>query len=265
MRHPIRLIFLACFCIFAVSQTANSDDALLAKTRALYDAPFSHGLVSFDCAVQFDWKKHFVDLFGAVPPAAIPTIERLQTIQHRVFVDRSSAVVSAIPKMPDFTGAAHGAELKQGLQAMISGGLNGWLPFSTNVILPTGRTKFNFQKIDTGYKLVMDGSDVAATLLLGNDLRLTSAVSQLPQPMRFSTEFTSGPAGFLLETIKTQSTTDTASIGEATFTFTYQGVRGFHLPSAVAIVPTSKESWHYTLNDCKVVSGVVIEVSPPNP
>ena len=157
-------------------------------------------------------KKHFVDLFGTVPPAAAPTIERLQTIQHRVFVDRSGATVSEIPKA-SLPGIAHGAELERGLQAMVSGGLNGWLPFSTNVILPTGRTKFNFEKIDTGYKLIMDGPGVAATLLLGNDLRLTSAVSQLPQPMRFSTEFTDGPNGFLLDSIKTGSTTDTTSIG----------------------------------------------------
>lgn len=258
-------IILFCLCVPSVSQTTISDEALLTKTRALYDAPFSRGLVSFDCAVQFDWKKHFVDLFGTVPPAAAPTIERLQTIQHRVFVDRSGATVSEIPKASDLSGIAHGAELERGLQAMVSGGLNGWLPFSTNVILPTGRTKFNFEKIDTGYKLIMDGPGVAATLLLGNDLRLTSAVSQLPQPMRFSTEFTDGPNGFLLDSIKTGSTTDTTSIGEAAFTFTYQGVRGFQLPSAVAIVPTSKESWHYALTDSKVMTGIPLEVGPPSP
>jgi len=265
MRRLAFAVVLFCLSAPAFSQTTTSDEALLTKTRALYDAPFTRGLVSFDCAVLFDWKKHFVDLFGTVPPAAVPTIERLQTVQHRIFVDRSGAVVSAIPKVPNLTDVAHGAELEYGLQTMVSGGLNGWLPFSTNVILPTGRTKFNFQRIDAGYKLVMSGPGVAAaTLLLAGDMRLTSAVSQLPQPMRFSTEFISGPNGFLLGSIKTGSTTDTA-IGEATFTFTYQAVRGFQLPSSVAITPISKESWHYALTDCKVVSGVTIEVAPPNP
>jgi hypothetical protein len=258
-------IVLLSLCSAAISQTAASDEALLIKTRALYDAPFSRGLVSFDCAVGFDWKEHFTDLFGTVPPAAVPAIERLQAIQHRAFVDLSGATVSAIPKAPDLSGVAHGPELEQALQAMVSGGLNGWLPFSTNVILPTGKTKFNFEKIDSGYKLVINGPDVAATLLLGDGMRLTSAVSQLPQPMRFSSEFTEGPNGFLLEKIKTGSTTDTASIGEATFTFTYQSVQGLQLPSSVAIVPVSKETWHYALTDCKVRKGVMLEVSPPDP
>lgn len=124
----------------------SSDEALLANTRALYDAPFQRGLVSFDCAVQFDWKKHFVDLFGTFPPAAIPTAERLQTIQHRIFVDHSGAVVSAIPKAPDLSGVSHAAELEQVYNAMVTQGLNAWLPFSTNVILPVGPTKYNFQK-----------------------------------------------------------------------------------------------------------------------
>jgi hypothetical protein len=265
MRRLILVIALSCLSAPAVSQTATSNETLLAKTRALYDAPFARGLVSFDCAVEFDWKKHFVDLFATIPPAAIPAIERLQAVQHRVFVDRSGAIVSVIPKMPDLTGTEHAEELEQALQMMVSGSLNGWLPFSLNIILPTGQTKFNFQTIDAGYKVVMNGPGVASTLLLGNDMRLTSAVSQLPQPMSFSTNFASGPNGFLLSSIKTGSTTDTTSVGEASFTFTYQEVRGFQLPSSVAIVPTSKESWHYTLTDCKVQAGVVVEVAAPTP
>jgi hypothetical protein len=122
-----------------------------------------------------------------------------------------------------------------------------------------------FKKIDTGYKLVMNGPGVAATLLLRDDMRLTSAVSQLPQPMRFSTDFTDGPDGFLLDSIKTGSTTDATSAGEARFTFTYQTVQGFQLPSLVAVDPTTKETWHYALTDCKVMKGVVLEVRPPDP
>lgn len=121
-------IVLLWVCSTAISQTTSSDEALLAKTRALYDAPFSRGLISFDCAVQFDWKKHFIDLFGTVPPAAVPTVERLAAVQHRVFIDRSGATVSAIPKAPDLTGVVHGTELEQGLQTMVSGGLNGGCP-----------------------------------------------------------------------------------------------------------------------------------------
>jgi hypothetical protein len=252
-------------CSAAISQTASSDEALLAKTRALYDAPFSRGLVSFDCAVEFDWKKHFTDLFGTVPPAAVLTVERLQTIQHRAFINRSGAVVSAIPKSPDLAGAAHAAQLEQAFVGMASSGLNAWLPFSTNVILPKEPTKFTFEKLGTGYRLVMNGDGVLATLLLNKDLRLTSAVSQLPQPIRFDTEFVPGSDGFLLQSVKTGSTTDAASAGEATFAFTYQTANGFQIPSLVAVTRATGESWHYALTDCKVMKGVVLEVRPPDP
>lgn len=158
------------------------DEVLLTKTRALYDAPFTRDLVSFDCAVQFDWKKHFVDVLGVIPPAAIPAAERLQALQHRVLVDRSGAVVSVIPKAPDFGGIGHAADLERSFNAIVSSGLNAWLPFNTNVILPVAPTKFSFQNVDTGYKVVMNGPGIAATLLRTEDLRLTSGESPLPHP-----------------------------------------------------------------------------------
>jgi|GEM_PF-1573040 len=265
MRYFIGLVamFMCLFSVEAVSQTPASDDALLAKTRDLYDAPFTRDLISFDCAVQFDWKQHFVDLLGSVPPAATPTVERLQTIQHRVFVDRSGAVVSAIPNAPDLSGVAHGAELEGAFNAMIAGGLNAWMPFSTNVILPVSPTKFNFEKIQSGYRLILNGSGVAATLLLGLDMRLTSGVSQLPQPMRFTTEFSQGSDGFLLSSVKTGDTTDAAATKDATFTYTYQPVRGFQLPATVTIKPAVPETWHYSLTDCKAMTGVTIKVALP--
>jgi hypothetical protein len=263
MRRLILAILLSSFCAPAVSQSVTSDEALLIKTRALYDAPFTRDLVSFDCMVQFDWKKHFIDLLGTVPPAAVPTVERLQAVQHRIFVDRSGAVVSAIPKAPDLAGAAHATELEQIFNAMTSSGLNAWLPFSTNVILPVGPTKSVFEKVDAGYKLLMNGPGVTATLLLKEDLRITSVVSELPQPMRASTEFTTGPNGFLLSSVRTGPTTDPAMNNEATFAFTYQTVGGFQLPSMVTVTPATTEAWHYALTDCKAMRGVVIEVGPP--
>lgn len=245
------------------SQTSSLDEALLAKTRALYDAPFTRDLVSFDCAVQFDWKKHFVDVLGTLPQAAAPTSERLQKIQHRVFVDRSGAVVSSIPKAPDLTGVPHAAELEQVFNAMVSSGLNAWLPFSTNVILPVAPTKFSFQQSDLGYKLVMNGPGVSAILLLAQDLRVTSLVSQSPQPMRATTEFKSGPDGFLLGSVQTGTTTDPSASGDAKFAYTYQTVQGFQLPSLVTVSPSTTEAWHYDLTDCTVMRGVNIQVGLP--
>jgi len=264
MHHLLFAVVLCSFCGPAFSQTTPADEALLTKTRALYDAPFSRNLVSFDCAVQFDWRKHFVEFVGTVPPAAEHTVERLQTIQHRVFVDRSGSVVSAKPKPSDLTGVEHAVELEQTFKAMIPAGLSMWLPFSINEILPIGSTKFNFQKIDPGYKIVMNGPGVAASLLLSNDLRLTSIVSQMPQAMRATTEFASGPDGFLLTSITTAPTTDSAQAGVAAFTYTYQTIQGFQLPSLITITQPTRELWQYTLTDCKVMTGVTIDVRSPH-
>jgi hypothetical protein len=263
MRQLIVLVAVVGLCFPASAQMQASDEALLAKTRASYDEPFMQGLVSFDCAVKFDWKAHFLELLNTIPPTAVPTIERLQTIQHRVFVDRSGATVSSIPKTPELDGVVKAAELEQLFYGMVPGGLNAWMPFSTNVILPVGSTKYNFEKIDSGYKLVMNGAGIAGTLLLAGDLRITSGVSQLPQPMRFTTEFINGPRGFLLKSVKTGDTSDVSAGGVADFSYTYQDVQGFQIPSAVRVKPSTSEAWNYELTDCKVTKGIVIKVGLP--
>jgi hypothetical protein len=254
-------IVMLCFCLPAISQS-TSNETLMSRTRALYDAPFTRDLVSFDCAVQFDWKEHFVEILGKIPPAAEPTAERLQTIQHRVFVDRSGAVVSAIPKAPDLTGVNKAAELEQIFNLMISNGLNAWLPSSMNVILPVEPTTFGFEKIQTGYKLAMSGPGVDGTLLLATDMRITSGVMQQPQPMRFTTAFMNGPSGFLLTSITTGNTTD-ATTGEAKFEYTYQTVEGFEIPSTVTVTPSTTEAWRYALTGCKAMKGIVVKVGLP--
>ena len=262
MRLRMLPIVLCSLYPLAMAQTTAADDALLAKTRALYDAPFTRDLVSFDCAVQFDWKQHFVAFAGAVPPEMLPAVERLQKLQHRVLVDRSGASVSTIPAAPDLAAVDHAAQLEQVLTTLVSGGFSAWLPFATDVILPVPPTQFTFEKAGAAYKLSMDGSDVAATLLLEPDLRLTSMVSRLPQPMRLTTEFIPGPNGFLLKSMKTGSTTDAGAgdAAEATFAFTYQTVQGFQLPASVTITPATNEAWSYTLNGCKATRGVSVTV-----
>lgn len=266
MRKLIGLFWLLCICAVATAQTASSaasDEALLAKARGLYDAPFTRNLISFDCAVQFDWKQHFLEFMKAIPPDALQTVEQLQGVQHRVFVDRSGAVVSAVPKAPDFGEAPRAAQLEKVFDGMVSGGLSGWLPSSMGELLPVAPTKYDFERIDSGYRLTMHGTGVAATLLLNPDLRLTSGVVQLPQPMRFTIEFAAGPSGYLLQSVKTSSTSDPETAGEAGFAYTYQTVQGFELPSAVTVSPSTTEPWHYSLSDCKTVAGIMLKVAPP--
>jgi hypothetical protein len=259
-----------------MSQQTASDEALLAKTRALYDAPFTQELISFDCAVQFNWKQHFVDAqhrldpTKAVSPAAISAAEHLQTVPHRVFVDRSGAVVSAIPKAPDLTGVAHAPELEQALQIMVKGGLDTWGPFAANIILPIGpphgplpatqrSTKYAFEKIDRGYKVTMTGDGLSVTLVLNPELSLVSGDAVLPQAYQFTTGFTSGPAGYLLQSISTEY----SGGGRANFDYTYQTLQGVQLPMDVVVSPATSEPWRYSLSDCKVMKGIVIQIGPP--
>jgi hypothetical protein len=245
-----------------LAQAPDSDDALLSKARSLYDAPFTRNLVSFDCAVQFDWKGHFQQAIGSVPPAAVPMIDQLQAIPHRVFVDRSGATVSAIPKTPDLSSIPHIADLEQALDSIVKGGINAWIPFATNVILPIKPTRFAFQKAGTGYTVAMNGNGVDVTLLLGSDMRLTSGDSQLPQQMRFKTRFIDGPDGYLLES-EAITPTDGKGGGESAFNYKFQPLQSIQLPSEVTVTPANSEVWHFSLADCKLMTGITIKVSAP--
>jgi hypothetical protein len=256
---------ICCFCLPVLPQHTPSDEALLAKTRALYDAPFAQGLISFDCAVEFDWKKHFVDEqhsldpTRAVSPAAISAAEHLQTVPHRVFVDHTGAVVSAIPKAPDLTGIAHAPELEQALQVILKGSLDTWTPFAANIVLPVGPTKYTFEKIDRGYKVTMAGENLSAQAILNPELSLISGDVIRPQTYQFTTGFTSGPAGYLLQSITTEFTGG----GRAKFDYTYQTVLGVQIPMDIVVSPATSAPWRYSLSGCKVMKGIVVKVGPP--
>jgi hypothetical protein len=249
----------------AAAQQPNSDAALLTKARALYDTPFTRGLISFECAIQFDWKQHFVDAqhfinpSQGVTPQAVLAAERLQTVAHRVFVDRSGAVVSAVPNASDLTGIAHADELERVFGVMVKGGLDTWMPFATNVILPMGPTKYGFEKIDTGYKVAMSGDNLSATLVLNPGLSIASGSVLRPQAYQFKTEFTSGPDGYLLQSISTGSSPSEL----ATFNYTYQTLQGIQLPLEITVMPARSDPWRYALSGCKAVKGIVIKSGLP--
>jgi hypothetical protein len=120
MRRLSTVVIAFCMCAQAVPQSQGTGNALVTKARSLYDAPFTRDLASFDCAVQFDWKQHFTEFAGTISPTAMPILQRLQSIQHRVSVDNTHAVVASTPQTPDFSGAEHAADLEQVFITMIS-------------------------------------------------------------------------------------------------------------------------------------------------
>lgn len=261
MRHFKLVLISLLVSLPAHSQSTNPDDAVLSKARGLYDAPFTRQLVSVDCSVRFDWKEHFINTVGTLPTAALPAVNRLQSLQHRVFVDRSGAVVSEFPRATDLSAIPHASDLEAALQAMVSSGLNAWLPFATNVILPVKPTNFTFQRSDTGFKVMMKGANISATLDLLPDMRITSVISELPQPQHFVTEFTTGPDGYLLQSVKTGSRTEGQASWNAIFTYRYQKIQGFQVPIDVEVTQVATgEKWNYSLDDCKTLSGIVLNV-----
>ena len=105
----------------------------------------------------------------------------------------------------------------------------------------------------------MKGPEVDGTVLLGSDMRLTSGVIQRPQPLRFTTEFKSGPQGYVLYSVDT----DTGSGGNVKFAYTYQSVEGFQIPAQVTITPATTGVWQFSLTDCKVVRFVKVQTGLP--
>lgn len=263
MRSLVCIAAFMAICTSVASQTP-SDAKLLEKTRAMYDAPFRRELIGFDCDIDFDWNAHFVDLLGTVPPAAAPLIGRLKTIHYKIAVDRNQATVSSMPAVPDLKSTEHATELEQGLRAVLTSGLNAWVPTATNVLLPVGPTTYNYEKLANGYKLSMKGPGVDGTLLLSADFRITSGVTNAPQPLRFTTEFIDGPHGYLLSHLQTSNTADVSTPLDASFRYTYQDVQGFRLPLEIEIVPAGPEKWRYTLSGCKLTTGVQIQNLPRN-
>src|ERR1700744_3511821 len=92
-----RTALIIAFCtILAHAQTTQNDAALLLQTRSKYDAPFERKLKSFDCKVDFDWKKHWAETYRVGDEGTDEEIEKfIQPIPNRVTVTREDAIMSS--------------------------------------------------------------------------------------------------------------------------------------------------------------------------
>ncbi|HEY5331175.1 MAG TPA: hypothetical protein VIJ79_14935 [Acidobacteriaceae bacterium] len=261
-RITLAIVFVSIWTT-ALSQSTPADQALLARTRAIYDVPFRQGLINFDCAVGFDFEQHIKDNFAATPPGAAPLIKALQPIRYRVFVDRSGAVVSAQPKLPDLSTVEHAADLEEANRNLLQAGLSTWEPYASGVVLPLGSTQYHFEKKAGGenYQLTMNGEGLAAILTLDANLHLLSGVVEKPMHIELTTEFAPGIKGLVLAA----TSTNTNHAGIARFRYTYQLVDGFQLPASIWASSEQNMTWHYTLTDCRTAHAQVIQVRPPTP
>lgn len=270
MRRCVVIAILGISCVSTFGQSlkvtpkiakSHSDaEVLLAKTKALYDTPFRSGLISFSCAVDFDFAKYLKSNFGETARTDSPIAQLLEPIKYRVFVDHSGATISAQPKLPEFNQLPIAAQLEESNRSLIQTGLSNWVPYAYGEVLPIAPTSYQFEKTTNGYNLSMAGQGITGKLILDPDLHLRGGVIETSQHIEITTEFVDAPNGLVLAA----SSTETDHAGVARFTYTYQVVDGFQLPQHVGVASEqNKLTLNYTLTDCKAQHGIVVHVAPP--
>ncbi len=270
MRRFVMIAFLGISCVSSYSQSVevapkitkspSGADALLAKTKALYDTPFQMGLISFSCAIDFDFAGHLKSNFGVAARTDSPIAQLLGPVKYRVLVDHSGATVSVQPKLPDFSQLPIAAQLEESNRSLMQTGLSSWVPYAYGEVLPIAPTNYQFEKTATGYNLSMDGRGITGKLILDQDLHLLSGTIDTSQHIEITTNFADAPNGLVLA----ESSTNTDHAGVARFTYTYQIVDGFQIPQHVEVASEqNKMRLKYTLTDCKTQHGTIVHVAPP--
>jgi hypothetical protein len=245
------------FCLCATlchAQTIKTDQALLSEVREKYDSPFNRDLQSFDCAVAFSWKDHFIETTRVGDEGTDEELDKIfQPIRNRVTVTRQNVTLSsgltddAIRKLP------HGGMAELLLEHAVQKSLNNWLSASTNALLPAPATPVHFEPSSSGYKLAFKMQDFDVEMVLGPDMRLQSATAKGPQSDHFETVFAPGKQGFLLTSWTVTEDGNSDPGHRLIFTYTYQTVDGVQLPQQVAVIRESHhEVWRYSLSDCIV-------------
>ena len=243
-----------------LTKSPGDAEVLLAKTKALYDTPFRSGLVSFSCAIDFDFAQYLKSNFGANAQTDSPMAHLLQPIKYRIFVDHSGATISAEPSLPDFSQLPLAAQLEESNRSLMQAGVSNWLPYAEGEVLPIGPTIYQFEKTATGYNLSMDGQGITGKLTLDQELRLVSGVIDTSQHIEITTRFVSAPNGLVLAA----SSTTSNYAGVARYTYTYQVVDGFQLPQSIGLTSEqNRMTLNYTLTDCKIQHGIVVHLAQP--
>jgi hypothetical protein len=255
-----RTAFVIAFCtILAHAQATQSDAALLLQARSKYDAPFERKLKSFDCAVDFDWKKHWTETYRVGDEGTDEEIEKLiQPIRNRVTVTHEDAIMSPSlteeqeKKLP-YRGMAEGL-----LQHAVRFSLRTWLVASNNALLPATGTPVHFESSTSGYKLALKIQTSEVAMMLTRDMRLQSVAakdSDSGDSDREELEFHPGPQGFLLNSRTMGEDGDFKAGNRLIFNYTYQTVGDFQIPAQGVVNRESHhEIWRYTLSDCKVTT-----------
>jgi hypothetical protein len=236
------------------AQEATSDVALLAQTRAAYDAPFERGLKSFDCAIDFNWKQHWKDTYRVGDEGTDEEIEtRIQPLHNRVVVTLKDAVVSSGMTDEEEQKLPRGGMAEGLLKHAVRFSLRTWLVAANNALLPSADTPVHFESSASGYHVGYKIQNFDVVMQFTHDLRLQSMSAKGSEGDRQEFDFQSGPQGFVLGSWTMGENGNFAAGNHLIFTYSYQRVDGFQLPAQMVVNRESHhEVWRYTLSDCKV-------------
>ena len=250
-----RALLVFCFCTYLChAQAAKTDHVSLDVIHAKYNAPFTRNLESFDCAVDFSWKQHFLETTRVGDEGSDEELQKIfQPISNRVTVTRQNVSVYSGMRDDEIARLPHGGMAEFLLEHAVQKSLYTWLPAGTDTLLPSSTVPVKIEKSSSGFTLTYKEQTSEIEMALAPDMRLQSATLKAPQPDRFNTSFSSGPQGFLLDSWTTQEDGNSSPGHRLIFTYTYQTAGGVQLPDYVAINRESHhEVWRYRLRDCAV-------------
>jgi len=256
MRNFYRALGFAGCLQFCHAQAPTDDAALLAQTRAKYDAPFERHLKSFDCAVSFNWKQHWAETYRVGDEGTDEEIEKLiQPIPNRVTVTPKDAIVSSGMTEEQEQKLPRGGMAEGLLEHAVRFSLRTWLVASNNALLPSLQTPVHFQTDASGYNMGLKIKDFDVAMLLTRDMRLRSLAVKGSDGDRQEFEFDPAPQGFVLRSWTMGEDGNFKPGNRLIFTYTYQAVDGFQIPAQMTINRESHhEVWRYSLTDCKVAT-----------
>ena len=245
------------FCLYTslCSAQATSDDAaLLQQARSKYDTPFERNLKSFDCKVDFDWKKHWAETYRVGDEGTDDEIEKfVQPISNRVTVTREDAVMSSGMTEEQEQKLPRGGMAEGLLKHAVRFSLRTWLVASNNALLPSTGTPVHFESSTSGYTLEFKIKTFDVAMMLTRDMSLQSMAAKGADSDRNEFEFHPGPQGFLLGSWTMGEDGNFKAGNRLIFNYTYHTVGGFQIPAQGVVNRESHhEMWHYTLSDCKV-------------
>jgi hypothetical protein len=257
MRSFHLALILTIYAPFCLAQDPTNNSALLAQARAKYDAPFARDLKSFDCAVSFNWKQHWLETYRVGDEGTDEEIEKLiQPLPNRVTVTREDAIVSSGMTQEQEEKLPHGGMAEGLLKHALRFSLRTWLVASNNALLPSPNTPVHFEATPSSYKLELTMNNIDAVMLLTREMSLQSMAVKGSDANRQEFEFGPGPQGLVLRSWTMGEDGNFKTGHHLIFTYTYQTVGGFQIPAQLVVNRESHhEMWHFTLTDCKLITG----------